>query len=88
MGKDYFQGNCIEDEDERLSERCHWRRVGFVIFLALAFALILGPLMGCASTDTITTSVCYMRHMGKTEEGYAVVMQACQSPEAFSASQQ
>ena len=82
--------NWFEDRsvDEQQLERCYWRRVGFVIFLAIAFALILGPLMGCATAEEVTAQVCYMRHIGKTEDGYTIVLQACQSPESFAASQQ
>lgn len=55
----------------------------------LAFVLSLPwGLSGCATSGELTAQVCYMRHMGTTEEGYAVVMQACQSPESFAASQQ
>ena len=78
---DWFEGRTAEEKHER----CYWRRVGFVIFFAIAGALLLGPLMGCA-TDPVA-QVCYMRHMGRTEEGYTVVMQACQSPEDFQAGQ-
>ena len=81
---DWFEGRTAEEKHER----CYWRRVGFVIFLAIAFALILGPLMGCATAEEVTAKVCYMRHIGKTEEGYTIVLQACQSPESFAASQQ
>ncbi len=64
-------------------ERCYWRRVAVVILLALALAMLLGALPGCAAPDAVTTSVCYLSPLGQTEEGYAVVLQACQSPEAF-----
>lgn len=55
--------------------------LGFVA----AFSMLIVGLSGCA-TET-RTEVCYLRVMGKTEEGYTVVMQACQSPEQFTESQ-
>jgi hypothetical protein len=73
---------------EQKHERCYWRRVGFVIFLAIAGAIVLGPLMGCAaSPPEVVAQVCYMRALGRTEDGHTVVLQACQSPEAFQAGQ-
>ena len=84
----YFDGRCV-DEEERIARRCYWRRVGFVIFLSAAVALILGPLLGCATAEEeMVAKVCYMRVMGRTEDGNTVVMQACQSPESFKSSQQ
>ena len=69
-------------------ERCYWRRVGFVLFLAFAAALLLGPLMGCATeAPSPVAQVCYMRALGQTEDGHMVVLQACQSPEEFQAGQ-
>lgn len=67
------------------------KRVGIwlVRLVLLAFVLSLPwGLSGCATAEDITTQVCYLRYMGKSEEGYTVVMQACQSPESFAASQQ
>lgn len=43
--KEFFGGLNVFDEEERLSERCYWRRVGFVIFAAALLAVILAPLM-------------------------------------------
>lgn len=72
-------------ERERLRNRVG---IWLVRLGLLAFVLSLPwGLSGCATAE-LTAQVCYMRHMGETEEGYAVVMQACQSPEAFAASQQ
>lgn len=59
-----------------------------LLWLAILGVLIgSGFLLGGCATE-IRTEVCYLRFMGKTEEGYTVVMSACQSPEQFAASQQ
>lgn len=58
------------------------------IGLLLGFGMLLVGLSGCAQTAEIRAEVCYLRFMGQTEEGYTVVMQACQSPEKFAESQQ
>lgn len=67
-----------------------------LIIPVLLWLAILGVLIGsgfllngCATQakEEIVAQVCYLRFMGKTEEGYTVVMQACQSPENFTASQ-
>lgn len=68
-------------------ERCYWRRIGFLIFAALALAVIFGPLMGCATQKEADVKVCYMKLMGSTEEGYSVVAQHCVSAEEFQAAQ-
>lgn len=62
---------------------------GLSIVLVLILTLAGGALLsGCATpTEDVITQVCFLRPMGRTSEGYAVVLQACQSPEAFSASQ-
>lgn len=73
-----------EDEDRRY-ERCYWRRVGFVIFAAACLAVILLPVMGCATARD--AEVCFMRIMGQTEDGTTVVAQQCMTPEAFAESQ-
>lgn len=81
----YPEGGYELRSDEARHERCYWRRVGFFIFLGLVIGMLLGPLYGC-STE-MRSEVCYLRLLGKTEQGYTVVAQACQSPEAFAASQ-
>ena len=45
MSTEWFEGRSV---DEQKHERCFWRRVGFVIFAALALAMLLAPLGGCA----------------------------------------
>lgn len=77
---------------DELHERCYWRRVGFGVFLALVVLMILGPfLAGCAANPEKKAepklAICYMKLMGQTDSGVTVVMQACQSPEAFAESQ-
>ena len=65
------------------------RMVGWVLIAGLVLAIVL-MIPGCATQaqEEIVTQVCYLKFMGKTEEGYTVVMQACQSPEQFAARQQ
>lgn len=59
-------------------ERAYWRRIGFVLFFALAIALLLIPLGGCATTEEeIWQRVCYEQLMGKSEEGLLVVRHFC-----------
>lgn len=36
---------CLYHADEEMHERCYWRRVGFVIFLAIALAMVLVPII-------------------------------------------
>lgn len=84
MDKDYFHGEAI-DWDEKL-ERCYWRRIGFVIFAAIVLAMIFAPLMVCASVEP-DAKVCYVKVLGATGDGTAVVVQHCMTPEAFEASQ-
>ena len=62
---------------------------GALTIVCLLMALLAAGSMlgGCAASGELTTQVCFMQQMGMTSEGYAVVMQACQSPEAFAASQ-
>lgn len=50
--------------------------------LALAAIVFLA---GCASEPT--AQVCYLRFMGKTDQGFTVVIQACVSPEAYAEAQ-
>lgn len=65
--------------------------VGLFIWLGIVAAavMVIAGLSGCAKPQKeLVASVCYLRVMGTTEEGYTVVMQACQSPESFAESQQ
>lgn len=57
-------------------------------FMLLAAMLLCGCAANATkSDDGVQTRVCYVKALGQTEEGYAVLMEACQSPEAFAASQ-
>lgn len=58
------------------------------IGLLLGVGMLLVGLSGCADTAEIRAEVCYLKFMGNTEDGYTVVMSACQSPEKFAESQQ
>jgi hypothetical protein len=49
--KEWFYGACA---DERLMERCYWRRIGFVIFAAIAIGMLLLSLGGCAEDRWLT----------------------------------
>jgi hypothetical protein len=55
-----------------------------IIFLACAMAY------GCAAApkpaEEVTQRICYVQLLGKTEEGYYLEAQVCQTPEAFAAS--
>jgi hypothetical protein len=42
---EWFEGRSV---DEQKMERCYWRRVGFVVFLAVLMALVLLPLQAYA----------------------------------------
>jgi len=50
---DWFEGRrwSLFHGDEEAMERCYWRRVGFVMFAAVALAVIILPLLlgGCAT---------------------------------------
>ena len=53
------------------------------------FLLLCGALFsctGCASAESVT-SVCFMKVMGATEDGFTVVGQTCVTPEVFAESQ-
>lgn len=61
-----------------------------LLIVALAGAALLA---GCASdprserAQPMRKSVCYVKPLGSTEDGYTVLFEACQSTEAFAASQ-
>lgn len=81
--QEWFEGDSLDR-----MERCYWRRIGFLIFAALALAVIFLPLMGCATKISDgRTEVCFLQPLGQTEEGYTVVASHCMTPEAFKASQ-
>lgn len=81
--------NPFEYEEEKKQERCYWRRVGFLGWLAIALILIAIPMLtSCAAEpQKKEPQVCYLGLIGQTEEGYTVVMQQCISQEAFKESQ-
>lgn len=76
-----------EDEQETPAERCFWRKVGYAIFIGFALAVILGPLVGCATKEGPRNEVCMFRLLGNTQDGMPVVATTCVSPEAFAESQ-
>lgn len=84
---DWFEGRrwSLFRTDEDAMERCYWRRVGFVIFAAIALALILSPLGGCSTAPV--QQVCFVKRLGNTEAGMVVVAQTCMSPEQFAETQ-
>jgi hypothetical protein len=49
--KEWFYGACA---DERRMERCYWRRIGFVIFVAIVMGMLLLSLGGCAEDRWLT----------------------------------
>jgi hypothetical protein len=55
------------------------------VLAGIAVAILLVLVAGCASEPA--AKVCYLRPLGQTAEGYAVVLQACQSPQEFAESQ-
>ena len=75
------------------AQRAAWRERAMIWLCRiglLAFVLSLPwGLSSCAMVpeEEVVAKVCYMRYMGKSEEGYTVVVQACQSPESFAESQ-
>lgn len=77
--------------DEAKHERCYWLRIGLSLFVFLALAVILSPLVGCATQpkpeDGTWNRVCYERPLGQTEEGHLVVLHSCVTIEAFKAAQ-
>lgn len=80
---EWFQGNVAEEQHER----CYWRRIGFLIFTALALAAIFAPLMGCATKEGPRQEVCSFQLLGQTSSGLPVVALTCVSPESFAESQ-
>ena len=77
-GDEWFEGRSVDE----LHQRCYTRRVGFVIFLALAAALILGPMLaGCSSAPVM--SVCELKYLGKSDKGNPLFLSACESPDKF-----
>jgi hypothetical protein len=73
-------------ERERLRKRVG---IWLVRLGLLAFVLSLPwGLSGCSTASSEPAAqVCFMRAIGQTEDGNTVVLQACQSPEEFQASQ-
>jgi hypothetical protein len=74
-------------EPEEIERKPRLTVISLFIWLGIvaAFGMLIVGLSGCASD--MRSEVCYLRVLGKTEEGYTVVAQACQSPERFAASQ-
>ena len=71
---EYFQGRST-DEDH---ERCYRRRIGFMLFALFALALILAPLVGCATPEEqVWQRVCYEQLLGQDERGLYVVRHFC-----------
>jgi hypothetical protein len=67
------------------------RAVGIWLARLGILAFVLSLPWGLSSCATVasepTAQVCFMRAIGQTEDGNTVVLQACQSPEEFQASQ-
>lgn len=82
---EWFEGRRLE----KLHERCFWRRIGFSIFLALAAALLLFPMMtGCSSQpQDEEPQICFMKSLGRTPDGMFVVAQKCMTQDDFKESQ-
>ena len=77
----------LEDPYEYTPDRPRLIIPAILWFLSIVFAIGVVLLMvGCAPAE-IQAQVCYLRFMGKTEEGYTVVTQACMSPEQFAEGQ-
>lgn len=65
------------DEDAK-QQRSYLRRVGFVIFFAVAAALILLPLSGCATHDRYITDEQDAEFRQRCEPGGCVVLPAAE----------
>lgn len=59
--------------------------VPYAVLLGIGFAMLIF-LVGCAATKP-EQKVCFVKFLGKTEEGMVVVNQVCMTPEAFAESQ-
>lgn len=82
----WFQDHGLDDQHER----CYWRRIGFILTAALALAVILAPLVGCATQEKKEeprNEVCSFQLLGQTSSGMPVVAMTCVPPEAFAAAQ-
>ena len=53
INTEWFQGR---GTDEEKMERCYWRRVGLAIFLGIALAVILLPLVAVAKPQYLASS--------------------------------
>ena len=82
MQQEWFAGLRTE---EAKHQRCFWRRVGFGL-AALIILSAIALLAGCASGKEAKEDeprICFLKSMGRTEDGMVVVAQHCMSQEAF-----
>lgn len=75
-------------DDYRPQHKPRLTLISLFIWLGIVAALgmLIVGLSGCAREETVS-QVCYMRQLGRTSEGDAVVATVCQSPQAFADSQ-
>lgn len=74
------------EEEEKPAERCFWREVACALLIGATLAVILGPMVGCATMEP-ESRVCFMKLMGRTEGGLSVVATHCMTQEQFAESQ-
>jgi hypothetical protein len=80
--KDYFYG-----VTETLTPRPIILPVLVWIGIAIGVGCLVVGISGCATTGSDVYQICYVKVMGRTEDGTLVAAQTCMTPDAFAESQ-